>query len=252
MHPALQSVDHRPWPLPNREWTWRQSWLDLAFVHYRVDSRGIRALVPEALKLQEFDGTAWVGLVPFRMAGVMRRPFPDIPGCSSFPELNLRTYVEFAGKPGVWFFSLDADSWPIVFGGRRFYGLPYFSARMRQQFKDGWFSFSSVRRGGAAEFEARYRAIGDVHFARTGTFEHWATERYCLYAGSDRSGICRVEVHHAPWPLQGAEIVIERCSILSAAGISPLESDPIVHFSSGVSVVSFAKERVGESKGTDQ
>src|SRR5262245_19320311 len=119
MHPALHVVEHRPWPLPQGEWKWRQSWLDLAFIHYRAEAMSIRAVLPAGIRLQEFDGTAWVGVVPFRMAGVMRRPLPDVPGFSSLHELNLRTYVEVGGKPGVWFFSLDADSSPLVFGGRR-------------------------------------------------------------------------------------------------------------------------------------
>ena len=246
MHPALQSVAHRPWPLPRGEWRWRQSWLDLAFIHYRADAEQIGTLLPSGLRLQEFDGSAWIGLVPFRMAGVTRRPLPDIPRFSSFPELNLRTYVEFEGKPGVWFFSLDADSWPVVFGGRRIYGLPYFSASMQQRLRAGWFSFSSIRRSGEATFEARYRPFGEVFFPPLGTFEHWATERYCLYSFSASCGIERVEVHHAPWPLQRAEVVIEQCSMLSSANITPLKGEPVCHFSSGVHVVSFAKERANK------
>jgi len=247
MHRALQSVAHRPWPLPQREWKWRQSWLDLAFIHYRANAAQIGAQLPAGLRLQEFGGSAWIGLVPFRMAGVMRRPFPDIPPFSSFPELNLRTYVEFEGKSGVWFFSLDADSWPVVFGGRRIYGLPYFSARMQLRLSADWYSFTSVRRSGEARFEARYRPIGEIFFPAPGTFEHWATERYCLYAFSPRSGIERVEVHHPPWPLQRAEVVMGTCSMLSSASITPLTNEPVCHFSSGVPVVSFGKERTHQT-----
>lgn len=247
MHPSLQITAHRPWPLPQREWRWRQSWLDLAFIHYRADAKQLTALLPPALRLQEFDGSAWVGLVPFRMAGVMRRPLPDIPYFSSFPELNLRTYVEFEGKAGVWFFSLDADSWPVVFGGRKFYGLPYFSAAMRQAPAAGWHTFSSVRRKGEARFNARYRPVGDIFFPEDGTFEYWASERYCLYSWSARRGIDRVEVHHAPWPLQRAEVVIDECGILAAAGITPMNGEPVCHFSSGVHVVSFAREKTNQS-----
>src|SRR5690606_23097445 len=114
MQPAFQSIEHRPWPLQKSKWIWSLSWLDLAVGHYRIDAKQINHRLPDGLKLQEFDGTAWVGLVPFRMAGVMRRPFPDLPPFTTFPELNLRTYVEKDGKPGVWFFSLDADCRPLV------------------------------------------------------------------------------------------------------------------------------------------
>jgi len=245
MHPALRFLDHRPWPLPAGDWKWRQSWLELAFLHYRVSVEEIGKLLPSGVELQEFDGSAWVGLVPFRMAGVMRRPFPPFPPFNSFPELNLRTYVEVDGKPGVWFFSLDADCWPVVWGGRRWYKLPYFSAEMEHRQDDGWCRFSSVRRGGDVRFKACFRPLGEPFSARPGSFEHWATERYCLYSHSERSGISRVEVHHAPWPLQEAEVEIEECDILSAAGISPIGSAPICHCSGGVAVVSYAKEVVG-------
>jgi uncharacterized protein YqjF (DUF2071 family) len=244
MHPALREVDHRPWPLPTQAWRWRLSWLDLAFIHYRVDARSLGALLPPGIRLQEFDGSAWVGVVPFRMAGVMRRPFPDLPGLSAFHEINVRTYVIVGDKPGVWFFSLDADSWAIVFGGRRIYGLPYFSARCGHRVQDGWHEFSSVRRESAGTFVGRYRPVGEKLTHAPGSFAHWATERYCLYSFSPRRGMERVEVHHAPWPLYRAEVAIEECSLLSAAGIAPLDDTPVCHFSPGVHAVSYGTERV--------
>ncbi len=245
MHPALACIAHRPWPLPRREWTWRQSWLDAAFIHHRVEARHLRGLVPPALEVQEFDGTAWVGLVPFRMAGVGRRPFPKLLKFPSFPELNLRTYVEAGGKPGVWFFSLDAGSWPIVLGGRHRYALPYYKSRMRQQFDGGWFHFTNHRRDGRTRWVGRYRGTGEVGVALSGTFERWAIERYCLYAATSGRGISRVQVHHAPWPLQRGEAVIEESSVFSSAGIVPVDDPPRVQFTSGVHVVSFPREAAG-------
>lgn len=243
MHPSLRHLDHRPWPLPNGEWAWRQSWLDLAFIHYRVAPATLRAVVPVGLTVQEFDGSAWVGLVPFRMAGVMRRGLPDVPGFSTFPELNLRTYVERDGKPGVWFFSLDAACWPIAIGGRRLYGLPYFHAKIALSREEkGWHHFASRRRAADVRFEATYRPIGQTFFAKPGSFDHWAAERYCLYA--ERNGRLRpVEAHHAPWPLQRAEVEVRSNGVLKAADIEPLDKDPICHFSSGVHVVSYPPKR---------
>jgi hypothetical protein len=80
----------------------------LLFAHWPLPAAGLRPYIPQSLELQEFDGAAWIGVVPFRMEGVMRRPLPDLPGVSAFGELNVRTYVERGGRPGVWFFSLDA------------------------------------------------------------------------------------------------------------------------------------------------
>jgi len=79
VHPAFERIDHRPWPLPDRRWSWRQSWRDLLFAHWPIEASKLRPLVPTGLAIQEFDGSAWVGVVPFHMEGVMRRPLPDPP-----------------------------------------------------------------------------------------------------------------------------------------------------------------------------
>ena len=129
MHPSLRQTDHRPWPLPPGPWTWRQQWCDLLFAHWPMPVAALRALVPPVLEIQEFDGTSWVGVVPFHMRGVMRRPLPDLPWVSAFAELNLRLYVVHGGRPGVWFVSLDAANPLAVWAARTFFHLPYFHAR---------------------------------------------------------------------------------------------------------------------------
>lgn len=247
MHPAFESIDHRPWPLPNKAWCWQQSWLDLAFLHYRVSRKEVSRLLPPNVKLQTFDGSAWVGVVPFSMAGFMRRPFTAWPLLRSFPELNLRTYVEVDGKPGVWFFSLDADCWPIVLGGNLVYNLPYFKADIDLEKRDDWFECVSARRKSDVKFQARYRPIGDPFIAESDTFEAWATERYCLYSQSRKGDIYRVEVHHVRWPLQEAEVEIETCDLFDAAGISPLDTEVVCHYSPGVQVVSYPIVNTTES-----
>ena len=176
--------------------------------------RGARKTAPQGMRLDTFRGRAWIGLVPFMMSGVMRRPLPDLPFFSSFPELNLRTYVIVDGKPGVWFFSLDADSHPVVFGGRRIYNVPYHYAKCSLTRNIDGFDFRSKRKVGGVGFEASYRPVGDAFYAERGSFEHWATERYCLYSISGRGEIQRVEVHHEQWPLQGGEVQISETTLL--------------------------------------
>ena len=119
-HPAFARIDHRPWPMPHGRWTWRQNWHDLLFAHWPIPAADLRHLVPDGLAIQEYDGASWIGVVPFRMTGVMRRPFPDVPWVSAFPELNVRVYVERDGKPGVWFLSLDAANPLAVWAAQTF------------------------------------------------------------------------------------------------------------------------------------
>lgn len=241
MHPSLRHTAHRPWPLPQAPWIWRQAWLDLGFLHFRMRPADLADRIPAGLRLETFDDTAWISVVPFRMADVMRRPLPSFPPFSSFPELNLRTYVTDGQKPGVWFFSLDADCRPIVWGGRHVYQLPYHHARMRQRKTEHGFDFTSARRGAEVRFEASWDGEGPVFEAQPGSFEHWIAERYCLYS-QGRRGLTRVEVHHAPWPLQRAAMDVRVNDIPAAAGLRPLDTPPVCHCTTGVTVISYAPE----------
>ena len=58
---------HRPWPLPERPWAMAQTWADLLFVHWPVDSEQLRPQVPDGLELDLQDGQAWLGVTPFRL-----------------------------------------------------------------------------------------------------------------------------------------------------------------------------------------
>jgi len=107
-----------------------QTWHDLLFAHWPVKLSALRPLVPPQLPLDTFDGSCWLGVAPFHMSGIHARGLPALPGLSSFPELNVRTYVTLNDKPGVFFFSLDAANRAAVWAARRFYRLPYFKALM--------------------------------------------------------------------------------------------------------------------------
>ena len=203
----------------------------------------LRPLVGEGLAVQEFGGTAWLAVVPFRMTGVMRRYVPDLPWVSAFPELNVRTYVERDGKPGVWFLSLDATNALAVWAARRFFHLPYFRATMSLRREAEMILYRSER--AHASFEASYQPVSDVYRASPGSLEHWLTERYCLYA-RDRSGaLWRNDVHHAPWPLQKAEARIRINTMAESFGLD-LQGPPAqLHFARRIDVVVWSSERVG-------
>lgn len=242
MHPSLRALDHRPWPIPDRPWTWRQSWLDLAFLHWPIAAKKLRPLVPEGLEIQEFDGTSWVGVVPFRMTGVMRRPLPNLPWLSAFPELNVRVYVVRDGKPGVWFLSLDAANPVAVWAARRFFHLPYHLAGMSLVEHAGAIRYRSRRPG--AEFAATYRPIADVYRTAPGSLEHWLTERYCLYARAPDGSLWRSEVHHPPWPLQAMHLELHNSTMLELHGLETHAAPALTHFARGLDVVVWSPERV--------
>ena len=247
MHVSFEKVEHRPWPLPSTPWTWRQSWHDLLFAHWPIPASALQPLVHPQVRVQEAEGTSWVGVVPFHMRGVMRRPLPDLPGISAFPELNLRLYVEAEGKPGVWFLSLDAGNPLAVWAARRFFHLPYFRARMSISGLPSKANYRSFRlsRPRGVEFAAEYEPISEPYEAAPGSLEHWLTERYCLYTQTPTGRLLRAEVHHHPWPLQRAVAAIERNDLLRPHGLSVEGPPALLHFSRALDVVVWPPCAVG-------
>jgi uncharacterized protein YqjF (DUF2071 family) len=220
----------RPWPLPQGRWLFAQTWEDVLFCHWRVPPSVLRAFVPSQLEIDAFDGSAWIGILPFRLTGFRLRGLPAAPRLSSFPELNVRTYVSDGERPGIFFISLDAArDWAVV-GARRLYKLPYYRARMSMT-KGDWIEFASERINASPQprrFRARYRRAGAPLSAEPGSLEYFLSERYCLYT-TDGSRILRGDAHHVPWSIQPADARIEENTMAP----SPIElrGEPLFHYS---------------------
>ena len=214
----------------------KQIWHDLLFAHWPLPADSVRSLVPAQLGLDAFDGACWIGVVPFRMSGIRGRGLPPLPGLSRFPELNVRTYVTYGGKPGVYFFSLDAANLPAVWAARAFFHLPYFHANMISEERSTTIHYSSSRRRTSAEFRGRYRPIAPVQLRKPGSLEHWLTERYCLYT-VHAGAVYRGEIHHQPWPLQEANAELETNTVAAAAGISLPDTPPSLLFAKRLEVL---------------
>lgn len=218
-------------------------WHDLLFMHWRVAPEQLRRFIPPVLTLETFDGAAWLGIVPFRMAGVRPRLAPALPWLSAFPELNVRTYVRAGDRPGVWFFSLDAANPVAVELARLMFHLNYVNANMGCRHDGDTVQYTSARHDGSGSLRARYRPAGPVACSAPGTLDHWLTERYCLYAANRRGDVWRGDIHHAPWPLQPAEAEIAENSMAQQIGVR-LEGPPLLHFARRLNVRAWMPERV--------
>jgi uncharacterized protein len=221
-----------------------QTWEDLLFAHWRVDADALRRLLPDAVRLQTHDGAAWLGMTPFRISGLRLRGTLPLPRVSSFLELNVRTYVTAGGKPGIWFFSLDASSRLAVEAARRAYKLPYFQARILAEPQGEWLEYESARAGHV--FSAKYRPTGEVSRAEPGSIEEFLAERYCLYTVDGRGRLHRAEIHHPPWPLQPAEATIE-LNTMAPGDLALPDEGPLLHFSRVQDVVIWPLKRVPEA-----
>jgi uncharacterized protein YqjF (DUF2071 family) len=236
---AFSETRHRPWPLPDGPWVMGQTWQSLLFAHWRVDEGLLREHVPPQIPLDTYDGDAWIAVTPFEVTGAHARFILPIPGVARFPEINVRTYSTIDGKPGIYFFSLDAASRLAVEVARRVYRIPYFPARMAVS-RDGERVRYASRRtqddAPPASFAAEYWPTGPVQNAAPGSWEYWMAERYCLYTLDDEQRVLRGEIHHPPWPLQPAAWRVASNRMFEEVGFDPAE-EPRLHFAQRQDVV---------------
>ncbi len=228
----LKRTAHRPWPMPSGPWVMTQTWHDLLFAHWPVEASQLRAKLPEEFTLDLYDGSAWLGIVPFHMTNVAPRGVPALPWVSEFPELNVRTYVRVADDPGIFFFSLDAGSTLAVHTARTMLNLPYFTASMSVVSEAGNVQYDSRRDGlhGDAEFSARYGPTAPPSAARVGSLEYFLTERYCMYNLNHHGEPYRLDIHHPPWSLRAAHAEFRVNTMAEVHGITLPDEPPLLHF----------------------
>lgn len=216
----------------------RQNWGKLLFMHWPIDEKFLRPLIPAQMDVDSFDGSAWIGVIPFTMWGIRSSFLPPIPGTSAFHELNVRTYVTLNGIPGVWFFSLDAANRLAVWAARKFYNLPYFNAQMSLNQTDKTIHYSSSRqdqRGAPAELKTTWTIGECLPRSAPGSIEFFLTERYCLY--SERHGkLYRAQIHHQPWPLQDAKLNSFSSTMIESHSLPTPQGDPLLHYAEELGV----------------
>jgi uncharacterized protein YqjF (DUF2071 family) len=220
-----------------------QTWRDLLFAHWALDPAALRPAVPAQLPIDTFDGRAWIAVTPFEVTGLRLHGTPPLPRLSRFAETNVRTYTTVDGKPGIWFFSLDAASRLAVAAARLTYRLPYFHGRMSIERAAGQVAYATRRTAGEAALRLRYRATGPPRRAAPGTLEYFLTERYCLYTVVGGT-VRRTEIHHPPWALAQATAEIERNTMAAPLGFDLSADEPLLHFAARQDVVIWAPKRV--------
>lgn len=250
----------------------RMEWEALTMLHWRYPAEEVQALLPDGLRIETFDGSAWVGLVPFQMR-VDVPFFPELASVLHFPETNVRTYVEGSdGDPGVYFFSLEASSLPAVVTARTSYQVPYFWADMSIEhtaIEDTAIEHTAIEHtpgdgqptlgdGAAAPgrpesgrivYRARRRwpkprgarslvevEIGDrFEPGEADDLDRFLTARWALF-GDLGPWITYATMFHEPWPLYHGRVIRWYDELVAASGLSAPTDAPLVHYSPGVSV----------------
>jgi uncharacterized protein YqjF (DUF2071 family) len=225
-----------------------QDWGKLLFMHWRMDEKSLRPLIPERLTIDIFDGTAWIAVTPFTMWDIRAFPpyLPPVPGLSSMHELNVRTYVHLDNVPGVWFFSLDANSSVAVLTARSFFHLPYYTAEMSLEEEGDTINYSSSRTHGdapQARLEAKWKTGETLPYSHPGSLEFFLTERYCLYA-AHKQKLYRSRIFHEPWPLRTASLSSLDSTMIESHGLPTPQDDPLLHYAEEISVDIWPLEEV--------
>ena len=224
-----------------RRWL-EMTWRDGLFAHWAVDPAVVADTLPDGLRVDTYDGDAYLGVVPFVMADIRPRGAPI---GLSFPELNLRTYVEGPNGPGVYFYNLDAADRLGVAVARRLFALPYYTARMDVSRTDGAVRFSSERthRGApTATFDTTYEPSGDPFTPEPGSLAAFLVENYRFYAHGNR--LYCGEIGHDPWTIRPADVEIRTNTLFEANGFDRPEGDPIVHAADPIDVTADRIRRV--------
>lgn len=226
-----------------------QRWEALTFLHWPVDPAVVQGWLPPGLTVQQVDGTTWLGVVPFRMAGVRVPPLPALGAWSTFPELNVRVYVrDRAGVEGVWFLGLWATSRAFV-AATRAAGVPYHPARAAVHARDDRagppsavrYGFRSVGRGPLRVPHERAGLRGLSLHAEVRSHEEvdaasglvrWLTARWSAY-GVRAGRLWRFPVVHEPWTLRRGTLDALDTDLLDLLGLPPA-APPLVHVAAPV------------------
>ena len=227
-----------------------QNWGKLLFMHWRITEKELRPLIPNGLEIETFDGTAWIGVIPFTMWDIRAFPpfLPAVPGLSSMHELNVRTYVHHNRVPGVWFFSLDCNSAAAVRAARTFYYLPYFDAKIDLQERGNTIDYSLTRtEEPSADFEASWTVGETIPFAHPDSLEFFLTERYCLYTEHERQ-LYQARIFHQPWPLQKASVSSYESTMIESLGLKTPKGEPVLNYAEQIGVDIWPLKKVSDDR----
>ena len=213
----------------------KQQWQELAYVHWRFDPSVVQALLPKGLEVDTFDGSAWVGLIPFSMRNISFPGTPAIPYLGSFPEVNVRTYVKKDGIPGVWFFSLDVSRFLPALVARASYFLPYCWGSASHVVNSDSL-VTTVKRRWPSRASTRIQISIGERIESPDELAVFLSARWGLYSKGFGSKIRYAPVDHETWILHAATLESLTDTLVVAAGLPAPTGDAHVMYSPGVSV----------------
>lgn len=201
-----------------------QRWSGAVFVHWRVPPETVERMLPHGVRADTFDGSAWVGLVPFVLSDFRFLPLPPVPLLGTFAEINVRTYgIDDAGRRSVVFRTLEAEHLLPVLAARVLFGLPYRWARIGVRASDDVIEYRSRRR----RVDGRATGPGTRIAVRVGDtpvdtpLSRFLTARWGFH--ETHLGRTRWAANeHPAWPLVDADLLALSDDLVFDAGFGEL------------------------------
>lgn len=213
-----------------------QEWRHVAFAHWRAPADVVAPLLPAGVVPDLFDGSAWVGLIAFRLGEARLGLFATPRRLGTFTEVNVRLYgVDAQGRRGVVFRSLEAASLPAVLAARAAFSLPYMWARTDQRSRpEGW-EYVSRRWSASGDGPGFRLAVAVDTTTADDELSLFLTARWGLFQRRFGRTLWLPNTHE-PWLLHPARVLSLRDELVPAAGLPPVAGTPAesVLYSPGV------------------
>ena len=241
----INNISHRPWPLPDRKWSYYQEWNDALFLHWKIEESELQKLTPTNKAIDKFEEETWISIVAFTMEKIRPRNLPSISFISNFVEINVRTYFTQENKQGVFFLNIEAQKEISTFIAKQLSGLPYEKSVIERGEKRNIKYFTSKNKNKNFRLEAKFKVGQEL--TNKSALDNWLAERYCLYLHS-KNETYRFEIQHEPWKIFNVEI-IELTTDYKFGNIDLNRKPDLIRYSNGVKVLAWDKEKLTR-KGT--
>jgi uncharacterized protein len=230
----LSHTGHRPFELPRGQWFFYQEWLDVIFLHWPVDKDNLQSFIPRELEIEIFGDTTWISLVVFRLKHLRPAYLPGFPPVSDFNEINIRAYVKYNGKPGIYFLSIEGSKRVSCILARSVTEMPYRYSMVRSEEN----YYDSYNREFKDRLEIKFQK-GRIKKNKS-LLDRWLTERYALFQDTGKNKIIEFNIHHYEWPLYEAKISKLTAGYERFKSLTGNRPD-MVHYSPGIQVLTWGK-----------
>lgn len=227
---------YRSWAVPDEDWSYYQEWNRTIFMHWEIPYNDLSPLIPSELEIDSFNDKCWISIVPFTMENVRPAYVFSFSPISNFHEINVRTYVNYKGKPGVYFINIEAQKAVSVFLSKLISDLPYEKSEIVRG--ENFYRSNNSNKGFNLDIEYQ---IGPK-ITKKDPLTIWLTERYALFLEKEGE-IYGCDIQHPEWILN--QITLKEFDINYSIGRININSEPdLIQYSPGVNVLAWDIKKV--------